>query len=135
MICSHTLTLGHAHLHAHIHAHFHLLWLHGSFHSALDCSSFFGNFFNLVGVIFDFLENVFSIVGQSAYVWLAVFWFIERFDLGELSAEDEEFITCWLEDLTLELEENLSLTFDLSSLTHGIFLGSVGSDESWEYES
>lgn len=52
-----------------------------------------------------------------------------------MSEEDVHIWASWLECLTVELEENLSLILDsFSGLTLGGSLGSIGFDDTWEDE-
>lgn len=77
-----------------------------------------------------------SEIGKGADAVIGTFsWGLEGLNLGELSAENMEFIASWLEDLTLELEENLLLAFSLAELTKSICLIRPAANNSWEDKS
>ena len=123
---SHGGFLHHGWIHHHVSLHSHTGGFTSSGTGSLESLL---KFLNLLGIFLDGSESGLSEVLELANT---IFVFL---DLGELSAENDSLITTWLQNLTVELEDNLFLTIALSSVCDSSFFSSPSGNDTWEDEA
>lgn len=113
-------------LHHHVALHSHVGGFSGNGTGSLESLL---KFLDLFGIFLDGSESGLSEVLELANSILVFL------DLGELSAENDSLITTWLQNLTVELEDNLFLTIALSSVCDSSFLSRPSGNDTWEDEA
>ena len=126
MISHGGICLHHGWIHHHVALHSHFGGFSGNGTGSLESLL---KFLDLFGIFLDGSESGLSEVLELANSILVFL------DLGELSAENDSLITTWLQNLTVELEDNLFLTIALSSVCDSSFLSRPSGNDTWEDEA